>query len=119
MEEQTKNHLLLSMLGSILGKAPNGKDGIFPHEYVRCALERYKDCKLWREVLIGKLNSQGWRTIEDGSFEIEQAKKYNENAKRVETEFPESAKLLRLLSDNYTNQGKSDQLLSEIGISAW
>ena len=119
IEKHTTDDLLLSILGSILGKSPNGTDGIFPHEYVRSALEQYKDFELWRAVLLGKMNAQGVRSIEDGTAEMKYAKKYKDDALKIEVKSPETAKLLRMLSEDYANQGKRDQLLSEIGLSAW
>lgn len=111
--------MLLPMLGSILGKAPNGSDGIFPHEVVRVVLESYREYRLNHHVMIGKLNSRGARYIEDGTYEINCSKKLREDAKLLEVTYPESAQLLRWLSDDYVAEGKRDHLFSEIGTSAW
>lgn len=119
IDNHTDNDMLLPMLGSILGKAPNGSDGIFPHEVVRVVLESYREYRLNHHVMIGKLNSRGARYIEDGTYEINCSKKLREDAKLLEVTYPESAQLLRWLSDDYAAEGKRDHLFSEIGTSAW
>ncbi|MCR5694155.1 MAG: hypothetical protein K6G89_04195 [Clostridia bacterium] len=114
-----ENDLLISVLGSILGKSREGADKIFPHEYVRMALEKYKDTDLWREVLSGKIYSRGARFIGDGSDRKRLAEEVKNNAKKVEIDYPETARLLRELSKYYASEGKQDRLYSEIGASAW
>ena len=117
--KHTENDLLISVLGSILGKSREGTDKIFPHENIRIALEKYKATNLWRDVLIGKINSRGGRTICDGSNEKRISEEYKRYAQQVEIDFPETARLLRELSKNYAFEGKQDRLFSEIGTSAW
>lgn len=119
VDNHTDKDMLLPMLGSILGKAPNGSDGIFPHEVVRNVLESYREYRLNHHVLIGKLNSRGFRSVEDGAYEINCSKKLREDAKLLEVTYPETAQLLRWLSDDYAAAGKRDHLFSEIGTSAW
>ena len=70
-------------------------------------------------MLIGKLNSRGFRSVEDGAYEINCSKKLREDAKLLEVTYPETAQLLRWLSDDYAAEGKRDHLFSEIGTSAW
>ena len=118
MLDLTDNGFSLSLLGYILGKSPNGADGIYPHEFVRIALEKYKDYDLYRIVANGKSNSFGVRVIDDGTAEMERAKQYSADAQKMEIDYPETAKLLRVLSDVYASQGIRDQLFSEIGVSA-
>ncbi len=118
-DKHTEKDFLISVLGSILGKSSEGTDMIFPHENVRVALEKYKEYNLWRDVLIGKINSRGCRTIGDGSNEKRIAEEYKCNAKKVEIIFPETAKLLWELSNEYAHDGKQDLLFSELGTSAF
>lgn len=54
----------------------------------------------------------------DGTAEMERAKQYSADAQKIEIDYPETAKLLRVLSDVYASQGSRDQLFSEIGVSA-
>ena len=39
-----------NFLANILGRSPNGADGIFPHEFVRRVLEKYSDRILTTDV---------------------------------------------------------------------
>lgn len=110
---------MISVLGSILGKSHEGSDKIFPHEHVRMALEKYKETDLWREVLNGKFYGRGARIIGDGSDEKRTAEEVKNNAKKVEIDYPETARLLRELSKYYASEGKQDRIYSEIGASAW
>ena len=116
MEIPQKKESLLYVLGGILAKVPVGSDGIFPHEYVREVLERNKEYGLSNEILRGMINSQGFRMVEDGTFEFEKAEKYIRDANRIEIDFPETANLLRLFSKECIAQGNRDRLISEIGI---
>ena len=113
IEMHTDDDLLFSILGNILGRARNGTDGIFPHEYVREVMEKYSD--LCREVLIGKLNSFGMRFVGDGSNEKITAEKYKKDASLFDITYPQTAQLLRQIGEHFMYDGKRDQLTSEIG----
>ena len=119
MNKQKEYNYLVAVLGSVLGKSKVGTDGIFPHEYVRMALERYVDEKLTLETLIGKENTDGVRTIEDGTREQALARKCYKHSEELAIEYPETAKLLRKLGDHYKSEGKSDRIYSEIGPKAF
>lgn len=119
IESQSDGDLLLSILGNILGRGPNGSDGIFPHENVRVILEKYRGLQLNQHVRTGKLNSRGVRVVGDGAYEKNHAQRLMDDAKRLEVLYPETAQLLRWLSSDYAADGKRDHLFSEIGMSAW
>ena len=53
----------VSFLGAVLGRVPSGKDGIFPHEFVRRVLEKYTNDELTREVAIGWMNVRDARPV--------------------------------------------------------
>ena len=65
MAEAKDKEMAASICGNIFGKSIVGKDGIFPHEFVRNILESYSNEKLRSSFLMGKYNSQGVRTIGD------------------------------------------------------
>ena len=44
------------ILGCILGRGINGSDGIFPHEFIRTALDEYDDEEINSGFMIGKSN---------------------------------------------------------------
>ncbi len=109
----TEEPYVESVLGTILGKSSSGKDGIFPHEFVRLALEKYSDEVLTRNVAIGWLNSRGWRSVTDGLSEKKEELHYREYARSLELEYPQTAKLLLSIADDYALESKRDRLEAE------
>lgn len=102
-----------SALGSILGRSIPGADGIFPHEFVREALEKYSNIELTRDVAIGWFNSRGARFVTDGLAEKKTADQYHSYARSLELEYPQTSKLLRMIADDYGREAKRDQQYSE------
>ena len=105
---------LISTLGSIMGKSVLGKDGVFPHEHVRIALERYSNDDLTRNVAFGWLNSRGARFVQDGLNEKKMELQYREYARRMELDYPQTAKVLSIIAEDYRWEAKHDQLDSEL-----
>lgn len=105
---------LLSTLGSIMGKSGLGKDGIFPHEHVRIALEKYSDDELTRNVASGWLYSRGARFVQDGLNERKTELQYREYARTMELDYPQTAKVLSIIADDYHWEAKHDQLDAEL-----
>ena len=71
----------VTLVGSILGKAPDGDDGIFPIETVRKLLKIKKNEELTTAVARGKINSLGLRDVEDGKKEREKSDIYKMQAR--------------------------------------
>ncbi|MBQ6480370.1 MAG: hypothetical protein IJI45_04550 [Anaerolineaceae bacterium] len=113
-EAAKEEPFLISTLGSIMGKSGFGKDGVFPHEYVRIALERYSNNDLTREVAFGWLNSRGARIVQDGLYEKKMELQYRGYSRSMELDYPQTAKLLSIIADDYQREAKSDQLDSEL-----
>ena len=61
--------LLTSKLGAVMSRFGLGKDGIFPHEHVRAALEKYSNDELTCSVAFEWEYSRGARFIQDGLSE--------------------------------------------------
>ena len=106
--------LLISRLGAIMSKSGVGKDGIFPHEYVRTALERYSNDDLTRSIAFEWLYSRGARFVQDGLNERKKELQYREYARKMELDFPQTAKVLLIIADDYHWEAKHDQLDSEL-----
>ena len=102
------------LVGSILGKSPDGNDGIFPIETVRRLLEIEKDEKLTNAVASGKINSLGIRDVMDGKKEKEKADAYKIQAREIEIDYPQTSVILRILEKFYEREFKRDQISSEI-----
>ena len=103
------------LTGFILGKSPNGSDGIFPNETVRKLLEIKKDEKLTNAVASGKINSLGFRNVEDGKKEKEKSDTYKIQAREMEIDYPQTLVILRILANFYERASQKDQISSEIG----
>lgn len=113
-EKAADNASLLRYIGYILGRSVTGQDGIFPHEFVRMILKEYRNDKLTLNVAYGKMNSFGVRTVEDGAKEQGMAKKYRVNARILEIDFSQTARILRKIADSFESDAKRDRLQSEI-----
>mgnify|MGYP000208258234 FL=1 len=97
-----------------MGKSCNGKDGAFPHEFIREFLEKQQNEKLTKAVVYGKFNSRGARIVQDGRNLYEQAKCYQAQARELELRFPQSAEILRQLAKWLESEAQHDQLEAEI-----
>lgn len=102
------------ILGYIMGKSCNGKDGAFPHEFIREFLEKQQNEKLTKAVFYGKFNSRGARIVQDGRTLYEQAKCYRAQARELRLKFPQSAKILLQLAKWMESEAQHDQLEAEI-----
>ena len=109
-----KERLLLSTLGAIMGKARLGCDGIFPHEHIRIALERYSDDDLIHEVANGWLSARGARWVQDGLDQKEKEMQYRGFARKMVLKYPQTAKLLSIIAGFYQGESKHDRLDSEL-----
>lgn len=103
-----------NFLANILGRSPNGADGIFPHEFVRRVLEKYSDRILTTDVGIGKINSLGVRIVDDGTNEQKMADQYRADARHIEIEYPQTASILQQIADFYESDAKRDRMWAEI-----
>ena len=110
----TEEPFFFSTLGSIMGRSGLGGDGIFPQENVRIALERYSNDDLTREVAVGWLNSRGARIVQDGVNEKKMESQYRGYARNLELEYPQTAKVLSIIADDYRWEAKIDQVDSEL-----
>lgn len=111
---QTQNNpFFFAIIGAILGRTQAGADGIFPHVFIREALEKYSDKKLTTEVAIGKMNTQGFRSVQDGLKEKKQEEIYRRQAREMELDYPQTAYLLNQIADDYKFEAKSDRIYSE------
>lgn len=108
------DHGLISTLGAIMGKSGLGQDGVFPHEYVRIALEKYSNDGLTRDVAVGWFNSRSARFVQDGLDEKKMELQYRENARKMELDYPQTAKVLSIIADDYHWEAKHDQLDAEL-----
>lgn len=101
-------------LANVLGRAKNGSDGIFPHEFVREVLERYNDSRVTTRVANEKQLSAGMRIVQDGLREHKTAEKYRQQAKSLELNYPQSARILKTLARFLDWESQEDQEYAEL-----
>lgn len=105
------------LIGQILAKSPNGKDGIFPCEETRVILEEISTKEMDEEFLIGKQNLRGMTMRahdEGGEQEYKLAEKYKNDANILKFTYPKTSALLRKLSDSYIEYAKREDLSNEL-----
>jgi len=99
-------------VGQILSTSPIGADGVWPAETVRDLIESLGNTRVDTGVHIGKYNQRGvWsRGVFDGGDQeraLEQA--FRQDAAKVATRWPRTARILRGLADDYRHEaGRAD-----------
>jgi len=94
-------------IGNLLGKAPSGLDGHWPHRAVRDALDAIGTDEVKSGFHVGKFNSRGvhWRAP-GGSQEHDLAKKFRDDAEAIRLDHPFTARCLLELAADYEHQGR-------------
>lgn len=108
-EDQNKINLVHLSLGQILARSfKNGKDEFLPLE-LKKIIEKYSNDILNEGIIVGYLNSRGFRAVGDGSDEMKKYEELKEQVKANQIMFPESARILEKLADNYYNNAQMDK----------
>lgn len=100
--------------GQILGRSIVGSDSIFPHEFTRRIIEKYKSEKLNCDFIIGRNNKTGMRVVGDGSDQMEIALKLKDDANKICLQYPVTAQLLLKISEEHIKEASMDRVWSEI-----
>jgi transcriptional regulator with XRE-family HTH domain len=93
-----------SRIGTVLSASPVGKDGNWPAEPVRDALDLFRSKEMLRGFWIGKRNRRGVTTRAygaGGDLERAEAATYRRYADALAYEYPHTAKALSTLADTY------------------
>lgn len=88
-------------IGELLSKSPDGKDGIWPCETVRDALEKIYSEEIRRGFRTERINSRGARMGFDGGPEREIEREYRESAEKIKYSHPKASKMLQEFADYY------------------
>ncbi len=89
-------------IGQLLGKCQLGKDGIWPHEAVRIALETVGTEEISRGMEIAVYNSRGVvMRAHGGDQERELERKYRTWANSLAPRYPFTARMLNNIADGY------------------
>jgi len=113
--EVSREGVAQSEIGQLLGRGQAGKDGIWPCEAVREALEDVGTPEIARGMVIGVHNSRGvmWRG-EGGEQERALAAKYRNWASQLGMQYPFTARLLEDIASSYDRDAERWDSDSEI-----
>lgn len=95
-------------IGQVLSSSPKGSDGIWPAEEVRELIETLANSTIDSNMVVGRLNQRDAATrglFDGGTQERAVGRKYAEDAKRIATQWPRTAAILRSISDSYKFNG--------------
>ena len=102
-------------IGALLSKSPDGKDGIWPAEPVRDALEEFYSEELSLGFRTGRRNARGARVGFGGDPEREIESEYREWEKKIRYSHPKTSQILRELADSYSEDaGRQDDFAKAV-----
>lgn len=103
-------------IGEVLASSPEGNDGMWPVEAVRDLIESLKNPKLESGLVRGRLNRRGVAirgVYEGGAQEIGLAVRYLAHSREMNTRWPRTAALLRVLAEDYESEADRENAESE------
>ena len=102
-------------IGTLLSRSPDGKDGIWPAEPVRDALEEVYSEEISQGFQTGHRNARGARTGFDGDPERKIESEYREWAEKIQYSHPRTSQILRELADSYSEDaGRQDDFAKAV-----
>lgn len=110
------------VIGQVLARSPNGRDGHWPHETVRKVVEALESDTLERGMQNGLYNSRGVTTrgpYDGGDQERALAERYEANADALMGRTPRTAAMLRRIAATFRRdaerEDQSAELLEDLG----
>lgn len=97
------------ILGQILSHSPMGADGVWPAECVREVFEHSSSEILENNFIIGLRNQRGVHTVTYGKAEDELADQYSAYAEKLQLFFPNTAGIIRRISEEYRAEAKGER----------
>ena len=116
LENELNNSLMKQNLGQFLARTCDICQDNLLSLNVRTVIEKVKDEQVNRGYFIGLINSRGARWVGDGTAEYKKAKELELLAQSLMSEFPQSSKIVRMISRDYytmSNHDKMDNLIME------
>ena len=102
-------------IGVLLSKSPDGKDGIWPAEPVRDALEKFYSEEISQGFQTGRRNARGARVGFGGDPEREIESEYREWEKKIRYSHPRTSQILLELADSYSEDaGRQDDFAKAV-----
>ena len=90
-------------IGTLLSKSPPGKDGVWPCESVRDALEEFYSEEISQGFQVGRRNAKNAHFGFGGDPERESEREYREWAEKIQYSHPRTSRILRELADHYSH----------------
>lgn len=116
LEYQKQNHLFYVKLGKLFSCAPEGSDGIFPHEVIRDKIEEIGNKELIRSFASAIIYGRGVYCVTGGEEEFKLGKKYAQIRQKLSIRYPKTAKIFDIISSNYFDESKRDREIAETEI---
>lgn len=111
--EKDRLEICDSQLGEIMARGGVGKDGIFPSEPIRNAIERVGTAEIFDGFSTGCFNKRGVTTrgiFDGGEQERDLATDYRFHAKALEISHPRLSATLEGVADSYDRRGSIEDL---------
>ena len=115
---QESGHLEICdlQIGEVLAQSDNEADGSWPRVAIRDVIEEFKSKELIEGLIIGTLNRRGATNkspFEGGDQERQEMEKYERFAKQCDNEWPNTAKALRAVAQNYQERARREDSEAE------
>jgi hypothetical protein len=104
-------------IGHVLRYAPNGADGVWPHEALRDILEHLKNPQIENGIEIEIYNSRGVVTrdpVGGGGPERQLAAQYAGSAAVLNQRWPRTGELLRRVAEQYDREAQAEDREAEL-----
>lgn len=96
-------------IGRILSYSPVDEDGVWPHKCVRDFLEKNTSETINTHICMGVFNQRGVHTVTGGDEEEQFAATYNEYAQKLQLLYPETARVVKEISDDYKRESRYER----------
>ncbi len=116
LEYQKQTSLLYGKLGKLFACSPTGSDGVFPHETIRDKIEELGNEELIESFALAIINRRGVYMVTGGKDEFKMGQKYAEISKKLSIRYPKTARIFRIISNNYFNESERDRKIAETQI---
>lgn len=104
-------------IGEILSSAPQGADGVWPHESVRDVIEDCASSEIEEGIVVGLMSSHGWvsKSLTDaGAQERRQSEQYARFASETGARWPRTAAMLRKVAAWYELESRVEAQGAEL-----
>lgn len=116
LEYQGQSSLFYTKLGKLFSCSPKGSDGYPSHEAIRDKIEEIGNDELINSFAIAIMNGRGVYMVTGGKDEYGLGEKYAEISKKLYIRYPKTARIFKIISNNYFNESERDRKIAETEI---